>query len=427
VSVLAKRLVDDPGPLGLIPPPVNDADGEQLAAVIEAYGQLNEEDRLRLSLAVGILQHPTKVADLHHTVADRSISRSGLAWCSNAEGLIVALSCSGALRRINLWTRESLAASIRSILAASDQLRDDSIGVHVSTNAAIVFLASVDQIKANHLASMLSHTEPLQHFSVEELGDRLKDAASQDFRWPLLFVEKLIPANRVCGLSNQDVHGALQELLAAGLIETAAVDRFEHTDAGSLMADGIQLDICKVALGLTQTNDRGELGRDGLFLFRGAFHLFMVGFSGDRAVVAAVSSDELDELLAAALQFPAPESPVRPHAAPAEAGQSSATPPPLASAATTSAPAWYYVENGATKGPIEEVALRALLSQAELPPSTNVWKEGMEAWSDATSAGLVTRQPEPASGTSRQFCPSCGQAVIADAHFCGSCGARLVG
>lgn len=403
LAALAEGLGARANALSVIP--AGDAGG-RATQVVAALRELPAADQMRLAVAVGVLRAPAKMAHWHQSVADESVTRAALAWSGSAPEAVVALAGIVDPRRISFWTPASLRASIGKTLAAVPGLSDDGIGCKVSTAAVVVFLAILDQLRASRLHGMLTHAAPAASFCQAELQERLRDAISEDFRWPLLFVEKLIPGRMVPSLTQQEVGAALGELVRAGLVESAsggAVPRFELTAEGRVIADGVLHEVSKVALGVTDQQG-ARLGRDILLLVRGTFHLFLFAMAGQDGAIAAVTQDEMAAALHLALR-PIPPVEVAPAPEPAQAPP---PPPPLPQPA-----AWYVVRGGQTEGPVEEAALRAML--AALPPETLVWNEGLTRWMSALEAGLV-------AAPVADVCVKCGTARKPDRRYCPNCG-----
>jgi len=406
LAVVADAMGARPNALSLIP----QGSGDKDAPAAAEFRAMAPGTQARLAIALGILRAPAKIAHWHHTIADATVCRAVLAWSPSAPNMVVAIGGTAEPRRVTFWTQASLTASIRKVLAADGVLRDDEIGCKLTTPAVVVFLAVIDQTRAVHLHSMLTHTAPLAHFCQQEIMDRLQDAASEDYRWPLLFVEKLIPGQLVNSLNEVEVAAALQELVQANLLEIAAggkAPRFELSNTGNVIADGLLHDVSKVALGVTDMQGEGQFGRDILLLVRSTFHLFMFAMAGQSGAVAALDSDELAAALFLALR--PPESP-----APAESA-------PVAedSKASPAAPQkeWYVTRNGQSEGPYDESSLRSIL--ATMPPETLVWSEGMPEWVVAKELGLIAVQG-PAG------CPHCGAVAVPGNRFCGTCGGSIL-
>lgn len=60
--------------------------------------------------------------------------------------------------------------------------------------------------------------------------------------------------------------------------------------------------------------------------------------------------------------------------------------------------AWYYVVNGKDKaGPVSELALKSLIQQGQVAPTSLVWSEGMTDWQQANQVpGLIGMGPSVA-------------------------------
>ena len=146
LAALADCIGARANPLSLIP----EGAADQAARAAAGFQALDAAAQARLAVALAVLRAPGKMAHLHHTIADETVSRAALAWSSSVPDTIVALAGTVDPRRITFWTQASLTASIRKTLAADEPLRDDEIGCKVSTPAVVVFLAA--PISANILS-----------------------------------------------------------------------------------------------------------------------------------------------------------------------------------------------------------------------------------------------------------------------------------
>lgn len=77
----------------------------------------------------------------------------------------------------------------------------------------------------------------------------------------------------------------------------------------------------------------------------------------------------------------------------------SLVPPPLPNSAQAEAdpsPAWYYVAEGARRGPASPTTIKALLATKEIEADTQVWRQGMPEWKslrESDLAALVATEP----------------------------------
>jgi len=212
---------------------------------------------------------PARGAYLHHAIADESVSRWLLAWSASVPQHIVCAAGLGTGRRICLWTDSIVKASISRTLAAEQKVSDDEIAYKVSSHAILVFLAILDQLRAVRLHAMLVHADPVTTFSPAEIMEKLAGAGKEDFRWPLLFVDKVLPG-LATSLTAHDAAEGLRELIAAKLVEavveTPQSHRYDLTLGGKVICDAVVHDIGKVALSVCDQRADGQYGHDLVFL-----------------------------------------------------------------------------------------------------------------------------------------------------------------
>jgi hypothetical protein len=394
LSVLADLIGARSNPLALLPS--GDPAADSKAGLGAEFAQMEEAHRQRLAIAIGVLRAPRKVAFLNHTIADETVSRGMLAWSASVPDSIVAMARSGFVRRVSYWTASSLRASITRILAAEGKLSDDGVGCKLPSTAVLTFLAILDQLRAVRLYSMLNHTEPSTIFSPGEILERLAGAAQEDFRWPLNFTDKVLPG-LAAALTPDDVSTAFQNLIEAHLIEPVAETerskRYDLTDTGKVICDGVVHDVTKVALSLCDHQPNGQYGHDLALWIRGAFHLFLFAMAGQEGAICAVNNADLEDLLNRALTSPPAEAAV--------AEQPPAQPPALTPAQPEAVPA-------------------ALPSSAVCPHCGIAIRPGLR-FCEACGQ-VLAQEPPPAP----RACPGCGQPAEPGIKFCGNCGASLL-
>lgn len=72
--------------------------------------------------------------------------------------------------------------------------------------------------------------------------------------------------------------------------------------------------------------------------------------------------------------------------------------------------AWYYVEAGAQKGPVEDSAFLGLVANGTIRPETLVWREGMKDWA-SYAAATAPGAAGPAAVAGSAACGECGRFV----------------
>ncbi len=387
LSTLADLIGARGNPLALVP--AGDPAADTKAKLGAEFAQMEEAHRQRLTIAIGVLRAPVKVAYLNHTIADETVSRGMLAWSASVTDYVVAMARTGAVRRVSYWKPFSLCASITRILAADQAISDDGIGCKLPSTAVLTFLAILDQLRAVRLYSMLNHTEPTTTFSPGEIMERLAGAAAEDFRWPLNFTDKVLPG-LAAALTANDVSTAFQDLIQAHLIEpvieTERSKRYDLTEMGRVICDGVLHDVTKVALSLCDHHPDGQYGHDLALLIRGAFHLFLFAMAGQDGAVCAVNNADLEDLLKRALGFP-----------------------PAVTAGT---------EQPRAQPPAAPAAVAAC------PRCAAAIKPGLK-FCESCGQPIAQQQPVTQPVPAPRVCPGCGQPAAPGMRFCGECGASL--
>lgn len=249
-----------------------------------------------LSELVAALVRPTKVARFHYSIAADSMTRGFLAW--TPAGDVVSLTASGPTRRIGLRSGREMTALTESVLGDPDGLRPAPLALDMSTVSVLVWLAVLEHRLEARLAGMLAHYAPERFLRSADVARRLSEATLEDFRWPLMFLAKVLPANLAVAVSGTEIEAGLGELRSLDLLETVdGTDLLEMTERGTWIADEMVAEVSKVAIGVSAFRDDGIVGHDTLFLVRTPRHLLLHEVAGARAAVAAIIGPELDSLL----------------------------------------------------------------------------------------------------------------------------------
>ena len=388
LAALADAIGAKPNALALLPKA--NLPAERQSALAAEFSQLEPALQKRVAIALGVLRSPSRIAYLHHTIADETVSRGLLAWSASVPDNIILAAGMGARRRVCFWTASTLKAHVTRILGAETKLPDDEIGYQVSSKAILLFLAILDQLRAVRLHAMLVHAEPDTTFSPAEIMDRLTGAGQEDFRWPLLFVDKVLPG-LAASFTPQDAAEALRNLIAAKLVEqiaaTANSQRFDLTEGGQVICSEILHDVSKVALSICEQRPDGQYGHDLVFLIRSPLYLFLFAMSGQEGAIAAINNDELEEVLSRAVAFP-------------PAGTAPSEQPPAQPTAVPSPAA------------------------AVCPHCGGSVRFGLRFCEHCGKPAAL----EPAVAAPRatpRFCPGCGHPTAPDMRFCGNCGGTL--
>lgn len=390
LSAVLNTAEGTPNALGLAAGPVEGSKGAG-----EILASLDPSLRTALERAIAALISPVKVARFHYTVADESISRSFLAWSAGTDDELIALVKTGENRRISARSQSSMRLLISRLLAANDTLVEEGISLLLSSGAILVFLAIAEHLRMVRYHAIQTHAAPSNFFNQAEVEARLAEAAIEDFRWPLLFLDKVMPAPIAGALTPQDVRVAIDELMLAGLVdqvdESGELQVFELAGPGVRICDALLHEVGKVALGMSAFRDDGEIGHEVMLLVRSGFDLFLFDFAGQQGAIASLGANGLDELLKHAMR-PASVQPSG-AAGTVEVAQQAAT-----QSATPS-------------------SIRCATCGLALP-------DGARFCSQCGTA--VAAAPSPAAGRrATKACPACGHANRASSEFCVQCGTQL--
>jgi len=342
--------------------------------------------------AMTTLVAPAKVAKLHYTIADESVSRSLLAWAPDADDDLIALVGTGANRRVSIRSQSSMRLLISRLLAANDTLIEEGISLFLSTGAILVFLAIAEHLRLVRYHAIQTHATPYNIFNHEEVEARLAAAGVEDFRWPLLFLDKVMPAPIAEALDSQDIDAAMDELILAGLVdqvdETAELQIYELAGPGVRICDALLHEVAKVALGVSAFRDDGVIGHEVMLLVRSGFDLFLFDLAGQQGAIASLGAGTLDEFIKHALEA-AP-------ALPAGAAAPVVDTRPVAAHTST---------------------IRCANCGLSLP-------EGARFCSQC-GAAVAPASTSPTGRRATKICPACGHANRASFDFCVQCGTEL--
>ena len=284
---------------------------------------------------------------------------------------------------------------VSRLLAANDTLVEEGISLLLSSGAILVFLAIAEHLRMVRYHAIQTHTAPSNVFNQAEVEARLAEAAIEDFRWPLLFLDKVMPAPIAGALTLQDIRAAIDELMLVGLVdqvdESGELQIFELAGPGVRICDALLHEVGKVALGISAFRDDGEVGHEVMLLVRSGFDLFLFDLAGQQGAIASLGAHGLDELMKQAFRPAAVK--------PSEAAETVAMSQQAATQAAT-AP-----------------GIRCATCGLSLP-------DGARFCSQCGAA--VAPAPSPAAGKrATKACPSCGHANRASSEFCVQCGTQL--
>lgn len=316
------------GPLSRLPKVLSTA--ADAAAVTGFFAELREPVAALCRGAIATLAKPARVGVLHYAIGEESLTRAILAWGPGTGEDAVVMASRGEDWVIRPTKREELVATIRSVLLEEVPLSPSTLRVVLSQDSALVLLAILHALRAGRLRSMLEHTVAPVAFTPDAVVAALDEAPLDDFRWPFLFWDKVLPFS-LDGLPWEGrIEPALTELAKRGLVAEAkaVAGTWIPTPLGYQLMVADAQHLTKVGLRVTATDEENLEGHEAFLFQRSPQEVSMIDLGGREAVIASLGFDDLGKLLTGVLTPPPAAVTVAP--APLE--------PPPAPPSTGSAP-----------------------------------------------------------------------------------------
>ncbi|SMH30840.1 zinc ribbon domain-containing protein [Maritimibacter sp. HL-12] len=360
------------GPLARLPQVRPAAAAEQSVAACLAGLRAPVAADIRALLAT--LANPLRIGTLHYALGEESLTRAILAWGPDSGAKAVLMVSRAEDWAIRAVSATDLADTIASVLLEDLPLAPARLQKALSPDAALVFLAALHALRAGRLKALLAHDFAPVAFTPGAIAEALEDVGAEDFRWPLLFLDKVLPFS-LDGLNWEARIGpALGSLADRGLVERVKKSKttWMLTPLGYQLAVADAQHLTKVGLRVTATTDEDLKGHEAFLFLRSVQDVMLYDLGGREAVIASIPFADLRSLLATVL-----------------------TPPAKA------------VAGGAEKMPDPQIC-----------PTCGHVLEPAAKFCPACGAKVAA-----ARGGARS-CASCGAPLVKGAKFCADCGAK---
>jgi hypothetical protein len=275
------------------------------AAVTAFFEGASEAVRDLWHGAIATLARPVRTGVLHHALAEETSGRTILAFGPETGTDAVTLTNAGTDWSIGRRRVDDLVGTIRAILLDGVPLSPMPERVVVSQDAALVFLAVLHVLRVGRLKALLEHEISPVAFTPDALLAAFDAAALDDFRWPLLFFDKVLPASLDGVEWESRIPAALADLAKHGLItETKHTDTWIPTPLGWRFVAADAQHLTRVGVRVGDVRADGVEAHETFLLERTLQDVVMIDLGGREAVVASLVFEDLTKLLVAALTPP---------------------------------------------------------------------------------------------------------------------------
>ncbi len=295
------------GPLSRMPRVRSDSGDAE--AVRAFFRDARPEIGALYKAAIATLAAPVRIGTFHYALGEEALNRMILAWGGMTGTSVVAMVHTGDESgwSIAMLDPDALAELLASVLLSNVALKPGRIHMALSQDSALVLLAILHLLRHGRLNALLRHEPSPVGFDAAAIPEAMEATGQDDYRWPLLFFDKVLPFSLNGLVWEEQIEPALKELADRGVIEKVKGGK----DTWALTALGYQLAVAdaqhmtKAGLRITQSADEDSLKGHETFLFMRALQdVIMYDLGGKEAVVASVSFEDLATLAKNVLTLP---------------------------------------------------------------------------------------------------------------------------
>lgn len=395
--VAASTLIGEPhGNLSRLPR-VNPAP-EIEDSVKAFFSSLSKERRALTESMIAAVANPVRAGTLHYSLGDLELKRCILVRHAQGGPAWTLMFFSESAWRLRLIAPDDLVRLIMAVLQEEVPLRSSPYRCCLNTSSALLFVGILHLLHAAHLQACLAHRESPLTFDASVLPDVMHEGATEDFRWPLHFFDKVLPHSVEVMPWLEDLKAALADLAAHGLIKAQGADHV-LTMAGFVFAVSFRQHLTKVALRFTSEGETSAEAHEALLMVRSLHDLHLVDIGGKESALASLSLADARTLLAEMTKI-------------GESETAPAAPMPAAQSVQTDGGHSCLVCG--TRFALEE----------DVCPSCGTPAPARKTLPVHSPVPTQTLQPPPLPH--KRFCKQCGQPLIKPgAKFCGHCGATV--
>lgn len=276
-------------------------------AVKEFFDSARGEFQALFRAAIATLVDPGRIGTMHFALGEESLRRAILAWgpATGQEAVMMVSRRDG--WSIRQTSPEELTDSLASVLLEDVALSPSRIGAALSQEGAFVFLAVLHVLRHGRLRALLSYEPSPVGFNGKAVLEALENAGIEDYRWPLLFFDKVLPFS-MNGLTwGKQLEASLRELADRGFVEQVKKqkDVWMLTPLGYQFAVADSQHLTKAGLRITESTEKDLKAHETFLFMRSLQDILMYDLGGREAVITSVTIENLRALLANVLTPPA--------------------------------------------------------------------------------------------------------------------------
>lgn len=276
-------------------------------AVKEFFDSARGEFQALFRAAIATLVDPGRIGTMHFALGEESLRRAILAWgpATGQEAVMMVSRSDG--WSIRQTSPEELTDSLASVLLEDVALSPSRIGAALSQEGAFVFLAVLHVLRHGRLRALLSYEPSPVGFNGKAVLEALENAGIEDYRWPLLFFDKVLPFS-MNGLTwGKQLEASLRELADRGFVEQVKKqkDVWMLTPLGYQFAVADSQHLTKAGLRITESTEKDLKAHETFLFMRSLQDILMYDLGGREAVITSVTIENLRALLANVLTPPA--------------------------------------------------------------------------------------------------------------------------
>jgi ribosomal protein L40E len=199
---------------------------------------------------------------------------------------------------------EDWVFELEKFLSIDGSLPSKGIRFDLSALSVITLLAIFDFYQYAYHYSCLTHTVPMETFTIKEIKERLDEADKEDHRWLLKSFAKVFPAEIAEAFVIKDLTPAIEELVKAGFIELRAEEEgknvpviYGFSNELNRLKQAAFFAVSKLSMRVSGVNKDGKVGFETLQFIRDGTGLTMFGVTGDKGVFMRLSQEDWGTLL----------------------------------------------------------------------------------------------------------------------------------